>query len=55
MKLLKELLDKDLDRTVQLRKGIETGDSKRVAFGDLWHVFRYGQEVRSSRSKQVQL
>lgn len=55
MKLLKELLDTDLDRTVQLREGIETGKPKMVAFGDLWHVFRYGQEVRSAGPKHVQL
>jgi hypothetical protein len=55
MRLLKEVLTKDLGRTLKLRQGIELGTSKKVFFGDLWHVFRHGQEVRSPGSKQIQL
>ena len=55
MQLLKEVLTKDLGTTVELRRGVEAGTSRKVSFGDLWHVFRYGQEVRSQSARQVQL
>jgi hypothetical protein len=52
MRLLNELLTNDLGRALKLRQGVETGTARTVFFPDLWHVFRYGQEVRSSGSKK---
>jgi len=55
MRLLKELLTNQLGRTLKLHQGVETGTARKVHFEDLWLVFRYGQEVRSSGSKKTQL
>jgi hypothetical protein len=55
MRVLKELLTVDLGRMVELREGIDSGKARMVAFPDLWHVFRHGQEVLTPNQKQRQL
>ena len=55
MRLLKQLLTNDLGAALKLRQGVEAGTARKVSFPDLWHVFRYGQEVRSSGSQKTQL
>ena len=48
--VLKELLDKDLKRTFDLRKQIKDGSVRSIAFQDLWHLFSLGSEIVSNGS-----
>ena len=47
MRLLVEFLDRDLTPTFELRRKIEAREACQIAFADLWHLFNYGQEVRT--------
>ena len=47
---LRELLDKDLKPTFDLRKQIKEGVIRSIAFQDLWHLFRIGDEIVSNNS-----
>jgi hypothetical protein len=55
LRLLKELFMKDLSRTLKVRQEVDAGTARRTTFIDLWHVFRYGQEVRGPGTKEVQM
>ena len=45
---LVELLDHDLRPVFDLRRSIQVGSVREIAFADLWHLFRIGDEIRSS-------
>ena len=51
MRLLVEFLDHDLKLTFELRKKIDARDACEIAFADLWHLYNYGQEVRTPADK----
>ncbi|KAH7031941.1 P-loop containing nucleoside triphosphate hydrolase protein [Macrophomina phaseolina] len=44
-RLLIELLDNYLQPLFEFRRSLMTGEAKKIAFDDLWHLFRLGQEV----------
>lgn len=50
LRVLRELLDKDLKTTFDLRKQIKDGVARSIAFQDLWHLFPLGDEVVSNDS-----
>ena len=50
MLVLRELLDKDLKATFDLRKQIKEGVVRSIAFQDLWHLFSIGDEIVSNDS-----
>ena len=50
LRVLKELLDKDLKPVFDLRKQIIDGVARSIAFQDLWHLFPLGEEVISNDS-----
>ena len=47
MRLLVEFLDHDLKPTFELRRNIDAREACDIAFADLWHLYSYGQEVRT--------
>jgi len=55
LRLLVDFMDRDLAPVWELRHSFEAGELRKVAFPDLWHIFRYGQEVRTPGNKQLQL
>ena len=46
--VLRDLLDKDLKPTFDLRKQIRDGSARSIAFQDLWHLFPLGSEIVSN-------
>ena len=46
--VVRELLDKDLKPTFDLRKQIKDGSLRTIAFQDLWHLFPIGSEIVSN-------
>ena len=50
LKVLRELLDKDLKRTFELRRQIKDGSARSIAFQDLWHLFPLGSEIVTNSS-----
>ena len=50
LRVLKELLDKDLKPTFELRKQIKDGVARSISFQDLWHLFPLGGEIVSNDS-----
>lgn len=48
LRVLRELLDKDLKPTFDLRKQIKDGVARSIAFQDLWHLFPLGHEIVSN-------
>ena len=46
--VVRELLDKDLKPTFDLRKQIKDGSLRSIAFQDLWHLFPIGSEIVSN-------
>ena len=48
LRVLRELLDKDLKPTFDLRKQIKDGAVRNIAFQDLWHLFPLGDEIVSN-------
>lgn len=46
--VLRELLDKDLKHTFDLRRQFKDGSARSVAFQDLWHLFTIGGEIVSN-------
>ena len=46
--ILRDLLDKDLKPTFDLRKQIRDGSARSIAFQDLWHLFPLGSEIVSN-------
>ncbi|KAJ5150895.1 uncharacterized protein N7482_010147 [Penicillium canariense] len=55
LRLLNEFMANHLGRVFKLREDFEKGTARKVAFCDLWHVFRPGTTVRSPAAKQIQL
>ena len=55
MLVLRELLDKDLKPTFDLRKQIREGVVRSLAFQDLWHLFPIGDEIVSNSNGQYQI
>ena len=56
LRVLRELLDKDLKPTIDLRKQIKDGVTRSIAFQDLWHLFPLGDEIVSDDANgQVQV
>ncbi|KAJ5494612.1 hypothetical protein N7463_010699 [Penicillium fimorum] len=55
LRLLNEFLANNLGRAIKLREDSEKGTARKVAFCDLWHLFRPGTTVRTPAAKQVQL
>ena len=56
LRVLRELLDRDLKPTFDLRKQIQDGITRNIAFQDLWHLFPLGDEIVSndaSGQKQI--
>ncbi len=50
LRVLREVLDKDLKPTFDLRKQIKDGVARSIAFQDLWHLFPIGGEIVSNDS-----
>ena len=48
LRCLVELLDHDLRPVFDLRRSIQVGSARTIAFADLWHLFRIGDEICSS-------
>ena len=46
--VLRDLLDKDLKPTFDLRRQIMDGSARSIAFQDLWHLFPLGSEIVSN-------
>ena len=46
--VLRDLLDKDLKPTFDLRKEIRDGSARSIAFQDLWHLFPLGSDIVSN-------
>lgn len=46
--ILRDLLDKDLKPTFDLRRQIMDGSARSIAFQDLWHLFPLGSEIVSN-------
>ncbi|KAJ5836217.1 hypothetical protein N7447_002243 [Penicillium robsamsonii] len=55
LRLLNEFMANHLGRVFKLREDFEKGTTRKVAFCDLWHLFRPGTTVRTPASKQIQL
>lgn len=55
LKLFRELLLTELAPTIQVREDVMNGKLRRVLFADLWHVFKPGQEVRTSLIDHIRL
>jgi hypothetical protein len=53
--LLVDFIDRDLAPVWELRDNLKAGKLQKVTFPDLWHLFKYGQEVRTPGNKQLQL
>ena len=54
VQVLVEVLDKDLKPVFDLRRRIQEGDIRSIAFCDLWHLFRIGGDIRvNERHSQV--
>lgn len=45
LQVLLELFDKDLKPTLDLRHQISEGSLRTIAFPDLWHLFRHGDDI----------
>ena len=46
--VLRDFLDKDLKPTFDLRRQIQDGSARSIAFQDLWHLFPLGSEIVSN-------
>ena len=46
LQVLVDVLDHDLNPVFDLRRRIQEGDIRSIAFCDLWHLFRIGGEIR---------
>lgn len=50
LRLLVEVFDTDLKAMFDMRRDIKEKRLSTIAFVDLWHLFEYGQDVRSDTS-----
>lgn len=48
LQVLVEVLDNDLKPVFDLRRRIQEGDIRSIAFCDLWHLFRIDGEIRAN-------
>ncbi|KAJ5548559.1 hypothetical protein N7513_005793 [Penicillium frequentans] len=55
LRLLNEFMANHLGYVLKLREDFEKGTVRKVAFRDLWHLFRPGTTVRTPAAKQIQL
>ncbi|OQE91922.1 hypothetical protein PENNAL_c0008G04685 [Penicillium nalgiovense] len=55
LQLLNEFMANHFGRVFKLREDFEKGTARKVAFCDLWHLFRPGTPVRTPAAKQIQL
>lgn len=55
LRLLNEFMANHLGHVFKLREDFEKGTARKVAFRDLWHLFRPGTTVRTPAAKQIQL
>ncbi|CAP99246.1 Pc22g19580 [Penicillium rubens Wisconsin 54-1255] len=55
LRLLNGFMSDHLGRVFKLREDFEKGTARKVAFCDLWHLFRPGTTVRTPATKQIQL
>ncbi|KAJ6031605.1 hypothetical protein N7540_002337 [Penicillium herquei] len=55
LRLLNEFMANHMGHILKLREEIDNGTAKKIAFCDLWHLFRPGTTVRTPTSKQIQL
>jgi hypothetical protein len=55
LRLLNEFMANHLGHVFKLREDFEKGTARKVAFCDLWHLFRPGTTVRTPAAKQIQL
>lgn len=51
LRLLVEFMDKDLKPLFDLRKRIQEGSARKIAFADLWHLYEHGLVVRAPGSE----
>lgn len=51
LRLLVEFLDNDLKSTFALLRQIDAKEARSIVFADLWHLYKYGQEVRAPDDK----
>lgn len=55
LRLLVQFIDEDLAPIWELRKQYDAGTLRKIYFDDLWHLFRHGQEIRTSATALLQL
>jgi hypothetical protein len=48
LKMLVEVIDTDLRPMFNLRRQIKDGSLTHISFQDLWHLFEFGQDVKTS-------
>jgi hypothetical protein len=48
LKMLIDVFDSDLKPMFDLRRDIKEGTLTHIAFKDLWHLFQFGQDVRTN-------
>ena len=55
LRLLVNFMDTDLGPIWELRRSLEAGKLRKIAYSDLYHIFSHGQEIRTPGNKQIQL
>jgi hypothetical protein len=55
LRILVKFMDEDLKHIWDLREKCKQGSLRKIKFADLWHLFDYGQEVRTPGSQGMQL
>lgn len=55
LRILVKFIDVDLEYVRNMRRKFREGSLRKIAFADLWHLFDYGQEVRTPGNKNLQL
>jgi hypothetical protein len=51
LQMLIDVFDSDLKPMFDLRRDIKAGTLTHIAFQDLWHLFQYGQDVRTNNNE----
>ncbi|KAJ5613894.1 hypothetical protein N7528_007548 [Penicillium herquei] len=55
LRLLNEFMANGLGHVLKLKEDIEKGTATKIAYSDLWHLFRPGTTVRTSAVERIQL
>lgn len=55
LRILNKFINEDLKFVWDLRRQYQEGTLRRISFADLWHLFDYGQEVRTPENQNMQL